>query len=98
MNRESEFHHLDLLLAEEFAPAAAQAPPGFTARVMAAVAESGRSSLWEALLAAAKPLLVTGWAAAGLLAFLAVKAVDSGHDAVMVALMSADTAARWLAL
>ena len=72
----------------------AQWPP-LMARIMAARSDP---CVWELLQAAAKPLLVSGWAAAAILALVALSGLHTGNDYAVAAIINGDTVTRWLVL
>jgi hypothetical protein len=99
MSEEKDFQRLDSLLADVFHQGTTEAPPGFQARVMARIGEvAQRDFVWDMLRVAAKPLLVSGWAAAAILAVVALKGLGQGQDIALAALMNGDTLSRWIVL
>lgn len=99
MNDKEHFEKLDMLLARSFKPGGPGATPGFEARVMASILSTRRQdSLWDVLRAAARPLLVSGWAAAAILGFLALRGLGASDDAMVAAFMNGGAAARWLVM
>jgi hypothetical protein len=100
MKGDKDMQRLDALLAGAFAPGGEScALPGFEARVMARIADVRREpTLWDILRMAARPILVSGWAAAAVLGVLALKGVSAGGDMAVAALVNGDAMARWMAL
>lgn len=99
MNDDRELQCLDDLLSRKFKPVPGEAPPGFEARVMATVMNSKRElSLWDFLRAAASPILVSGWAAALVLALVAFSGLNASNEITMAALVNGESVVRWLAL
>lgn len=90
---------LDRLLEEAFAAREGHAPLGFEASVMARIAGlASRENFWDVLRAVARPLLVSGWAAAAVLGLLAWSGLEQGREVAMAAIMNADSVTSWLVL
>lgn len=99
MNEDKVYQKLDRLLSGVFAPLEGAATPGFEARVMARIMETRREqSFWDFLREAASPILVSGWATAALLAFVALKGLGESRDIALAALVNGDAVSRWLVL
>lgn len=99
MNGNKNLEKLDMLLADAFKRDGGGATPGFEGRVMAHIlSKRTRDSIWDVLRAAAKPLLVSGWAAAVILAVMAFSGSGNSGDAVVAAFMNGGAASRWLVM
>ena len=99
MSEDKVYQKLDRLLSGTFRPLEAKATPGFEARVMARIMETRREqSFWDFLREAASPILVSGWATAALLAFVAFKGLGASRDIALAALVTSDSVSRWLVL
>lgn len=99
MNEEKSLTLVDGLLEDAFAPKGGEAPQSFECGVMARITGLQRGeSFWDVLRAVARPLLVSGWAAAALLGLVAWRGLDHGREVAMAAVMNADAVSRWLAL
>jgi hypothetical protein len=99
MSEDKYFQRLDSLLEAAFCPVAAEAPAGFQARIMARIGEKAdQNTVFDILRIAAKPLLVSGWVAAGLLAYVAIQGLNHGQDLAMAAVMNGDALSRWVLL
>jgi len=99
MNEDKVYQKLDSLLSGVFGPLDGAATPGFEARVMARIMDTRREqSFWDFLREAASPILVSGWATAALLAFVALKDMGESRDIALAILVNGDAVSRWLVL
>lgn len=100
-----DMERLEMLLDDAFGPAGQKdapcAPSGFTARVMARVAqceERRESSLAFMLLKVARPLLVSGWITAAALALLVFSNMAHNRTDTLALLLGGDIWAQYLVL
>lgn len=100
MSQEKDFQRLDILLGKTFAETGeASATPGFESRVMARILEARREpTLWDVLRSVARPILYSGWAAAAVLALVALTGQDSSSQHLLASVMTDSPVTQWLVL
>jgi len=100
MSAEKDFQRLDLLLGKTFAATGeASATPGFESRVMARILEARcELTLWDVLRSVARPILYSGWAAAAVLALVALTGQDNSSQHLLASVMTDSPVTQWLVL
>ncbi|MFP5221475.1 MAG: hypothetical protein ACLGSA_04240 [Acidobacteriota bacterium] len=100
MSTQKDLQRLDELLEMAFEPGTRSgAMPGFESRVMARIMEASREvSLWDVLRSVARPILYSGWAAAAVLAVVALTGQDSSSQHLLASVMTDSPVTQWLVL